>query len=120
MGLFTRAIRPPEIPNGNDPVTAAPGTVGPPSAAPGDPSGVVVQGDPGTPWIPPRIVPSAWSGWPAEWATAWGSSGLQRLTGIAWTCVDLNASLLATMPPYLVKAAPTVDASWLDNAAQGC
>lgn len=118
MGLFTRAIRPTsseEIPNGNDPATAAPGTVGPPSAVPGDPQGVVLQGDPGPPWLPPRVVPSAWSGWPAEWATAWSSSGVARLTDIAWTCVDLNASLLSTMPPYLVDAAPTLDASWMVN-----
>jgi len=38
-----------------------------------------------------------------------------RLTDIAWACVDLNASLLSTMPPYLVNAAPTLDAGWMTN-----
>ena len=40
---------------------------------------------------------------------------VQSLTDTAWTCVDLNASLLSTMPPYLVNAAPTLDAGWLVN-----
>jgi HK97 family phage portal protein len=37
------------------------------------------------------------------------------LTDTAWTCLDLNASLLATMPPYLVGASPTLPDDWLDN-----
>jgi HK97 family phage portal protein len=118
MGWLTRAIRPPssdELPNGNDPSTAAPGTVGPPGVAPGDPNGVVVEGD-GAGWPPPpRVVASAWSGWPAEWATPnWGGH-VAALTDTAWTCVDLNASVLASMPPYLVGSAPGLDASWLVN-----
>jgi len=117
MGWLTRAIRPPssdELPNGNDPATAAPGTVGPPGYVPGDPSGVVVEGGDAAP-PPPRVVASAWSGWPADWATPdWGGH-LTTLTDTAWTCVDLNASVLASMPPYLVGAAPGLDASWLEN-----
>ena len=40
MPIFTRSIRPPEpeLPNGNDPVTAAPGTVGPPTCIPVTPT----------------------------------------------------------------------------------
>jgi HK97 family phage portal protein len=30
-------------------------------------------------------------------------------------CLDLNASILGTMPPYLVGASPTLDAGWLTN-----
>jgi HK97 family phage portal protein len=115
--LFTRAIRPPdpEIPNGNDPVTAAPGTVGPPNVNPGDPHGVTVEGE-DLPWQPPpRIVPSAWSGWPAEWPTPnWGGQ-ITALTDTAWMCIDLNSSLLSTMPPYLVGAAPSLSSDWLNN-----
>jgi HK97 family phage portal protein len=37
------------------------------------------------------------------------------LTDTAWMCVDLNASLLSTMPPYLVNAAPSLNAGWLVN-----
>jgi HK97 family phage portal protein len=118
MGWLTRAIRPPssdELPNGNDSATAAPGTVGPPGYAPGDPSGVVLEGGDAAPPPPPRVVASAWSGWPAEWATPdWGGH-LTTLTDTAWTCVDLNASVLASMPPYLVGAAPGLDAAWLEN-----
>ena len=39
----------------------------------------------------------------------------RKLTGTAWTCLDLNASVLSTMPPYLVDAAPSLSADWLDN-----
>ena len=116
MGLFNRAIRPPdpEIPNGNDPASVPPGTVGPPSAVPGDPDGVTIEGA-APPWQPlPRIVPSAWSGWPAEWQTSWYST-TQQLVDTAWLCIDLNSSLLSTMPPYLVGAAPTLNSDWLIN-----
>jgi HK97 family phage portal protein len=118
VGLFTRAIRTPdpEIPNGNDPATAAPGTVGPPSATPGDPHGVLISGDPAPPWLPPTIRPSAWAGWPADWATPnWDGSRVAQLTDTAWACLDKNSSALATMPPYLVGAAPSLNADWLVN-----
>jgi HK97 family phage portal protein len=119
VGLFTRAIRPPDVPetpNGNDPASVPPATVGPPNARPGDPHGVELVGDPGPPWIPPVIRPSAWSGWPAEWATPnWGNGQVQNLTDTAWACLDLNSSVLATMPPYLVGAAPSLNADWLTN-----
>jgi len=117
--LFTRAIQPPNAgvtPNPNDPTTAAPGTVGPPSATPGDPNGILVEslGDPG--FNPPsRIIPSAWSGWPAEWWPPLWNGRFSQLSDTAWMCVDLNASLLATMPPYLVDAADTLNADWLRN-----
>jgi HK97 family phage portal protein len=118
VGLWTRAIRPPadEIPNGNDPLTdAAPGTVGPPAAAPGDPHGVVIAGTETPSVPPPRIRPSAWAGWPSDWATPNWDGQVVALTDTAWACIDLNASVLATMPPYLVGAAPSIDAAWLGN-----
>jgi HK97 family phage portal protein len=116
VALF-RSIRPAdEIPNDNTPAEAAPGTVGPPSATPGDPHGVVITGeDAPSPPPPPRIVPSAWSGWPADWmGPAWGGQ-LTALTDTAWACLDLNSSIMATMPPYLVGAAPSIDTTWLRN-----
>ena len=118
MGLWTRAIRPPpdETPNSNDPVTAAPGTVGPPNVNPGDPNGVTVAAtDPPTTGPPPTIWPSAWSGWPAEWWPPYWSNQVGSLTDTAWVCVDLNANVLSTMPPYLVNAAPSLNADWLTN-----
>ena len=115
-----RSIRPPDpssiTPNDNTPAEAAPGTVGPDQAVePGDPAGVSVVGEAGA-WIPPRVIPSAWSGWPADWWTpSWGGSSGQALTDTAWTCLDLNSSVLATMPPYLVGAADSLDDGWLAN-----
>jgi len=115
-GWFSRSIRPPdETPNANDPASVPPATVGPPSASPGDPNGVTVEATTMMAASPPTITPSAWSGWPADWwPPSWGGQ-TTRLTDTAWTCVDLNASLLADMPPYLVGAAPSLDAGWLSN-----
>jgi len=106
----------PTTPNGNDPASVPPATVGPDVARPGDPNGFeVVEGPPAPPWPRSRIVPSAWSGWPAEWAAPpWGGH-LELLTDTAWTCLDLNSSLLATMPPYLVGASPTLPTEWMNN-----
>ena len=111
-----RSIRPSdEIPNDNDPADVPPATVGPPAATPGDPHGVTVDGEDGD-WQPPRIAPSAWSGWGEDWAPPlWGGGQLEGLTDTAWMCLDLNASILATMPPYLVGAAPSTGAAWTSN-----
>ena len=110
-----RSIRPSdEIPNDNDPADVPPATVGPPAAVPGDPHGVTLE--PGPPAIPPpRVMPSAWSGWPADWTPVWGNGRLGALTDTAWACLDLNSSLLATMPPYLVGASPSIDTGWMRN-----
>jgi len=111
-------IRPPDdvTPNPNDPADVPPATVGPPSATPGDPNGFEIVGDTLPAASPPMIMPSAWSGWPADWwPPLWGSTRLDSLTDTAWTCLDLNASVLATMPPYLVGAADSIDSSWLRN-----
>lgn len=40
---------------------------------------------------------------------------MQRLTDTAWLCLDLNSSVLSTMPPYLVDAPPSINADWLNN-----
>lgn len=113
--FWSRSIRPPdEIPNSNDPADVPPGTVGPESAA-GDPHGLTVeQLDAPPPAGPPIVTPDAWSGWPADWNVQWGSS-VSRLTDTAWTCIDLQASLISTMNPYLVEAVPSLDAGWLEN-----
>lgn len=89
-------------------------TVGP-EYTPGDPDGVSFTGElrPAAALVPPPVQP--WSGWPAEWTTPnwWGH--VQLLTDTAWTCLDSNSSILATMPPYLVGAAPSLTADWLTN-----
>jgi HK97 family phage portal protein len=113
--METRSIRPPSIPNDNDPVDHPPGTVGPPTAVPGDVGALeIIDEGPGTPRRPPpRAEP--WSGWPAEWDTPNWFGRVEELTDIAWACIDRNASISATMPPYLVNAAPSLDAAWLAN-----
>lgn len=65
--------------------------------------------------IPP---PTPWAGWPTEWGTAWSASSWGRvedLADVAWMCLDKNSMILAAMPPYLVGAAPSLDATWLIN-----
>jgi HK97 family phage portal protein len=119
VALWNRAIRPPDdvVPNDTDPATAgAPGTVGPDQLVrPGDPNGVTFEGEYAPPSPPARILPSPWSGWPAEWSTPAWEGQAQALTDTAWTCLDLNSSVLATMPPYLVDTAPSTDNGWLTN-----
>jgi HK97 family phage portal protein len=108
--------RDPVVPNDNDPADVPPATVGPPSAVPGDPNGVeIIDEGTGPPWPRSRIVPSPWSGWPAEWDTPNWYGRVEDLTDTAWTCLDLNSSLMATMPPYLVNAAPSLPTDWLNN-----
>ena len=117
MRLFTRSIRPPDIPNSNDPAQNPPATVGPPSASPGDPDQLLLAGEDPPAWCPPTITPAAWSGWPADWGTAWMSGGqLNTLTDTAWLCIDRNASILSTMPAYLKNAAPSLAADWLTSS----
>ena len=112
-----RALRPPEpvTPNDNTPAEAAPGTVGPPDVHPGDPNGLeLIDEGPGTPRRgPPRAMP--WSGWPGEWATpSW--QHLEGLVDTAWMCLDLNSSIIATMPPYATQDAGLVASpTWLEN-----
>jgi len=113
-----RALRPTSqlIPNSNDPATVPPATVGPPEARPGDPDGIVVveEGTPRRPPGPPRSSP--WSGWPAEWPTPPWNGQYEALVDAAWACLDLNARILSTMPPYTVKANRLVQSpTWMDN-----
>lgn len=101
-------------PNANDPADVPPATVGPPDARPGDPDGVVLidEGPPPPRMPPPQAAP--WSGWPAEWQTpAWGQ--LDTLVDAAWMCVDLNASIISTMPPYATHDHGIVTPTWLAN-----
>jgi len=113
QGRFTRAIRPPDTPNGN-PIddTTAPHSVGPDVAT----SGEIL--DPATDW--PGLFPQRWDGWPAEWNVPnWGSamSTLQACTDTAWSCLDLNSNVLATMPIYRTDSAGNVldPVMWMRN-----
>jgi HK97 family phage portal protein len=63
----------------------------------------------------PRPSPQAWAGWPAGWDIQWGGASTQKLTDTAWACLDLNSSVMSSMPPYLIGAAPSLNADWLTN-----
>lgn len=86
---------------------------------PGDPDGVTVS----TPNAVearslPTVMPSPWSGWPAEWSTPGfnTTSQLNGLIDVAWMCLDLNASVLSTMPVYRTRNGQMLDPlTWMMN-----
>lgn len=102
--------------NANDPAPA-PGTVSEPDWTPGDPNGVEVQGEDTYSRSLPMPSSSPWSGWPAEWATPnWQLGNMQKLVDTAWACLDLNSSVLATMPVYRLRSGRIVEqTSWMLN-----
>jgi len=69
----------------------------------------------GTPRGPTRFTASPWSGWPVEWATPILGQ-FENLVDTAWMCLDLNASIIATMPPYALTGGELRSPpSWLGN-----
>lgn len=68
---------------------------------------------------PPPVQP--WSGWPTEWSTPnWGSAvGLGEIiqrVSVVFGAIDLNASILSTMPPYRLDGAEVIDPlPWMQN-----
>ena len=64
----------------------------------------------------PAVQASAWAGWPAEWATPSWQGDMRKLVDIAWACLDLNASVLASLPPHLrVSGVESAPRSWMTN-----
>lgn len=114
-------------PNDNPPTS-----VGGDDWRPGDPDGVQFEGEPVESRALPMIIPSPWDGWPAEWSTpAWGGVEMTRLVDTAWDCIDLNASILSSLPvyrtqggrivepkPWMVNPDPLIYASWQEFANQ--
>jgi len=86
---------------------SSPGTVGPEAGG----GAITVY----PPWLPSAIRPQPWAGWPSEWATPNWNGRIAVLTDTAWACLDLNSSIYASMPPYLVNAAPSLSADWMTN-----
>jgi HK97 family phage portal protein len=68
---------------------------------------------------PPPV--QAWSGWPVEWSTPkWGATvGMANLLNRVSTvfgCLDLNSSIMSTMPPYRMVGSVVVDSlPWMTN-----
>jgi len=69
--------------------------------------------------IPPRM--QAWSGWPVEWNTPnWGGAmGLDQMilrSSAAFGAIDMNSSILSTMPPYRMSGCTLIDPlPWFSN-----
>ncbi len=85
---------------------------------PGDPEGFELQGEPTESRALPFPQPSPWSGYPEGWQTPnWSlQAGINKLIDTAWTCLDLNSSVLASMPVYRMKSGQVVTPlSWMTN-----
>lgn len=95
--------------------------VGEPSGntdSPGDPDGVEVNIERKETRALPRILPSPWAGWPAEWGVPnWDfGSRLNELVDVAWNCLDLNSRVLSAMPVYRTRGGAIVEpATWMLN-----
>lgn len=101
-------------PNAN-PAGVPPASVGKPDYTPGDPIGFeVIDEGPGRPRG--RIFHATpWDGWPAEWNMPLMGGRADELVDTAWAALDLNASVFASMPVYMVGASPTLPDEWIDN-----
>jgi HK97 family phage portal protein len=95
-------------------------SVGAPAWQPGDPDGVVMDRSETFSRSLPVLSPSPWSGWPAGWdVPGWGDDTggrLGKLVDTAWACLDLNSSVLSTMPAYQTRSGRIMQPeSWMTN-----
>jgi len=95
----------PREPAGPANVHGESGTVAP--AAPGGEvmglESYVTSGD-DPPTGPPVPVAQPWSGWPAEWGTAWQTPvSWQNRVSTVFSCVRVNSDAIATMTPVLLR-----------------
>lgn len=86
---------------------------------PGDPEGVKVETpEPVEFRSLPAVMPSPWDGWPGSWSTPnWSNNArLNELIDVAWMCLDLNASVLSTMPVYRTRGGRMIEpTTWMGN-----
>lgn len=100
----------------NENPSSTPPTVGAGDYTPGDPDGVQLEGEETFSRSLPLVSPSGWDGWPAGWKTPNWQNGLQRLVDTAWDCLDLNSSVLSTMPVYRLQSGRIVESmTWMGN-----
>lgn len=123
-------------PRDNPPNGIEPGVNPPPTTSnpPGDFSPVSVGPDASEgygnthvmyPASSPPLEAQAWSGWPVGWQVPWSHTGsgsawagqFSKTLDLVFACLDLNSSVLATMPPYVVKddVVQKPGPSWLEN-----
>src|SRR5262245_16770544 len=68
---------------------------------------------------PPPV--QAWTGWPVEWnMPTWGQGAdqpdLMTRVSTVFGCIDLNSSILSTMPPYRLAGRTVMDPlPWMSN-----
>ena len=111
-----RSLRPQDDvddPNSN-PSGIVPASVGKPDYSPGDADGLVLIDEGGGGAIPRSLLhASPWDGWPDSWAMPLPGR-VEDLVDTAWAALDLNASVFASMPVYMVGASPNLPDEWID------
>ena len=110
-----RSLRPiddDDTPNSN-PSGITPASVAKPDYGSGEAGALeIVDEGPGRPRG--LIHASPWDGWPSDWNMPL-LGRVEELTDIAWAALDLNASVFASMPVYLVGASPNLPDEWVDS-----
>lgn len=116
-----------EVSNGNPASSVGP------DYTPGDPNGYEFDQTETFSRGLPSLVPSPWSGWPAEWQVPNFGAGPEfgKLVDTAWNALDLNSNVIAAMPVYqtvageivpprqwLMNPDPTIYTSWFEFAKQ--
>ena len=93
-----------------------PDSVGP-GYRPGDPDQVEFEDAEPTGNRMAAVVTSPWDGWPAEWSTpAWDQGKLGDLVDSAWMAIDLNSSVLSSMPVYRTRGGTVLEpTTWMTN-----
>lgn len=113
MGFWSRMFSVPSLPEQFN-------AEGPADYNPGDPDMLDVSALQNLPEARslPWVQPSAWSGYPETWSTPKYDTGqrVQKLIDVAWACIDLNASVLSTMPVYRMRNGRIIEPlTWMAN-----
>ena len=115
MGFWTWLTGAGAVPNAT---VENPDSVGP-TYNPGDPDGFEIIDDGVAVENRAVFVPSPWDGWPASWASPqWNQLGskFDDLVDTAWAALDLNSSVLSSMPVYRTKNSRVLPATtWMMN-----
>lgn len=95
-----------------------PNAAGPLDYRPGDENHLEINIEPTESRALGWSAPTPWSGWPEGWSTPdWNTQvGMNKLIDTAWSCLDLNASVLASMPVYRMQSGQIgTPLSWMSN-----
>jgi HK97 family phage portal protein len=108
MGYFAKLLsRGAIVPNANGPL----------GYDPGDPNGLEFDAPPQTEQRTlSTMLPTPWDGWPTGWGTNWQiDSGINTLVDVAWACLDLNSSIISSMPVYRLREGIMPPTQWMIN-----